>query len=313
MTNDDGSSQGDSIDRATPPLVSLIVPVRNGAARIGRCIEALLDQTYPRDRYEVIIVDNGSDDGTQEIIRSYPVTLLEETSAASPYVARNLGLRHARGEIYAFTDGGCVPRSDWLAQGVHSLEQGADFAGGRVTFEMPAEPTAAEIYDSLVNIQMEDAVRKRKVGKGCNLFFRKAVFDRIGPWPEQRSGGDVLHTATATSEGFRIVYAERAEVLYPTRTFRPLLRKSLRVGLGHPYQWDTRGWRLFVRVLRIAVLIWKPPSKAHIRELMQRDGHECDSRRVAAVWRVAWASSIAAKLGHLYSGTRILLGLGRTP
>jgi cellulose synthase/poly-beta-1,6-N-acetylglucosamine synthase-like glycosyltransferase len=90
------------------------VPVYNGQATVGRCIEALLAQDYPADRREIIIVDNNSTDGTSDIVGRYPVILVYERAVQTSYAARNCGIRHARGDIVAFTDADCIPHGDWL-------------------------------------------------------------------------------------------------------------------------------------------------------------------------------------------------------
>ncbi len=81
---------------------------------IGRCVEALLAQTYPRELTEILVIDNGSTDDTRAIVARYPVTLLLEHGIRTAYAARNRGIRQASGTIIALTDGDCVPALDWL-------------------------------------------------------------------------------------------------------------------------------------------------------------------------------------------------------
>ncbi len=218
------------------PFVSVIVPVYNDEARIATCVEALLKQDYPRDRYEVLMVDNGSSDGTRDVIGRYPVTLLVEDQIRGSYAARNKGLEHAKGDIIAFTDSDCTPVPGWISEGVAALEsQQVDLAGGNVRFYYHGStPTGAEIYDSISNMQMEQSITTRKVAKTANLFVNRRVFDEVGPFPhELKSGGDILWTKKATSAGFELVYAPKAEVGHPTRRLRELVRKQFRVGKGH--------------------------------------------------------------------------------
>lgn len=90
------------------PFVSVIVPVYNSEDMIGECIEALLDQDYPKDRYEVIIVDNDSTDGTAEVIKRYPVKYVLEAEVHTSYAVENAGIRHARREAFGFCAAGHV-------------------------------------------------------------------------------------------------------------------------------------------------------------------------------------------------------------
>src|SRR3990170_2881853 len=104
------------MEKDNHPMVSIIVPVFNGENAIEECIQSLLDQDYPRDKYEIIIVDNNSKDGTGEIIKRYPVLYLLEDEIQSSYAARNKGIGYAQGEIFAFTDSDCVASKNWLKE-----------------------------------------------------------------------------------------------------------------------------------------------------------------------------------------------------
>jgi len=93
---------------------SVIVPVFNAAKYLERCISALLSQTLPADRYEILMVENNSTDQSAAIIRSFDrVRLMNEPEQGS-YAARNRAIREAQGEIIAFTDPDCIPQQDWL-------------------------------------------------------------------------------------------------------------------------------------------------------------------------------------------------------
>src|ERR1044071_6513252 len=105
------------------PFVSVIVPVWNDSARLDRCLRALEEQTYPGDLYEVVVVDNGSDEPLGPVIERHGrASLVRETKPGS-YAARNTGLAHARGEVVAFTDADCLPAPDWIEQGVARLRR----------------------------------------------------------------------------------------------------------------------------------------------------------------------------------------------
>lgn len=216
------------------PFVSVIVPVYNDAARIHTCIAALLAQTYPRDRYDVLVVDNGSTDTTRAVVERAAVTLLVEDGVKGSYAARNKGLAHAHGEIIAFTDSDCTPSPTWIAEGVRALEShGADLAGGNVRFVTSQRPSGAEIQDTIANLRVERYIRDEGAAVTANLFVRAAVFDAIGRFPVVLSGGDKMLTQRATQAGFRLVYAPAAEVAHPTRRLGALLKKQFRVGKGH--------------------------------------------------------------------------------
>lgn len=225
------------------PFVSVIIPVYNGAGRIEKVLSALQRQTYPDDRFEVLVIDNGSTDETPDIIADSPFQGYEELDVQSPYAARNTGIKNSKGDIIALLDATCIPQEDWLEAGINCFEDDSpDLVGGQVTFELEDDPSPAEIYDSKGNVQMERNIRERGVAKTGNLFFRREVIEAIGLFPQNlRSGGDVLWTGKATQAGFKLVYCADAEVHYPAKRFKALIRKQYRVGKGRPNIWVING------------------------------------------------------------------------
>jgi glycosyltransferase involved in cell wall biosynthesis len=102
---------------------SVVVPFYNPGTYIHRCAKALISLAYPAELYEIIMVDNNSTDESAGIVEQFDrITLLREAQQGS-YAARNRGIRHARGEIVAFTDPDCVPRADWLEQIGRAMER----------------------------------------------------------------------------------------------------------------------------------------------------------------------------------------------
>lgn len=102
-------------------FVSVIIPVFNDAERLKICLTALETQTYPQDCYEEIVVDNGSDESLENIVKQFPQAKLAYCNNPGSYAARNHGISLAKGEILAFTDSDCIPASDWLTMGVKRL------------------------------------------------------------------------------------------------------------------------------------------------------------------------------------------------
>jgi len=96
------------------------VPVYNGAQTVEKCVESLLAQDYPKDRLEIIFVDNQSKDRTLQVLQPYAasgkILLLSETNVLNAYGARNTGIRAAKGDILAFTDSDCEAEPDWIRE-----------------------------------------------------------------------------------------------------------------------------------------------------------------------------------------------------
>jgi cellulose synthase/poly-beta-1,6-N-acetylglucosamine synthase-like glycosyltransferase len=99
-----------------PPLsASVIVPVFDGAETLDACLRALSAQTIENGRYEVIIVDDGSADGSADVAARHGATVIHQDHAGAA-AARNRGSQQARGQVLLFTDADCEPSPDWIEQ-----------------------------------------------------------------------------------------------------------------------------------------------------------------------------------------------------
>lgn len=293
-----GTDVIDGRHRQSAPTVSVVVPVRNAPQRIAVCIEALLAQTYPRDRVQIVIVDNDSDDDTPDVVDSYPVTRVTESAAHSPYTARNAGIAAATGDIIALTDANCVPTENWLANGVRTLlDQGADLVGGKVTFTFSPRPTVGEIVDAMTNVDVEASIGNHGACMTGNLFVRRTVFSEIGVFsPSIRSGGDMRWTRRASDAGFRLVYAADAEVFYPARSLGPLLRKQIRVGRGVPGVWASFGMsRVQMAGMIARNLLPMPPRRLAARVRERTTGTV--QYGLTRLWLAAWLCKAARSVG----------------
>ncbi|MBW1788878.1 MAG: glycosyltransferase [Deltaproteobacteria bacterium] len=217
-----------------PPFVSVVIPVYNDPVRVRETVKALARQDYPGDRFEIIVVDNGSADQLRPQLTDYPVTIIEESAVRSSYAARNRGVLAARGEIIAFTDSDCIPENAWLSSGVRAFqEKNAALVGGQMRYRFSSKRTGAEYLDALANSENKRSIEERGVTMTANLFVRKDIFEEIGPFPATViSGGDIYFTGKATAAGYRLAYAPGAVVGHPTRTFTPLMKRFFRIGTG---------------------------------------------------------------------------------
>lgn len=220
------------------PFVTVIVPVWNDAERLARCLRALEGQSYPGQLYEVVVVDNGSEEAVAHVVaRHGRARLVREVSPGS-YAARNAGLLRARGEVVAFTDADCLPAPDWIEKGVGRLLRGGglSFVAGKVEVYPRAalRPSAVEQFEVLFALAQGEFVRKYGFGATANLFAWREAFARVGPFrAELKSGGDLEWGRRAAGEGYRLEYAEEIRVRHPARVSLPqLYAKSVRVAGG---------------------------------------------------------------------------------
>lgn len=106
------------------PLVSVIIPNYNGGSTIGKCLSSVFSSNYPA--YEVIVVDDCSEDDSVDIIKGFPCRLIRLESRSGAAKARNTGVADSSGEILFFTDSDCVLEVDTLPTAVECLLAGGD-------------------------------------------------------------------------------------------------------------------------------------------------------------------------------------------
>ncbi|MBE9139440.1 glycosyltransferase family 2 protein [Nodosilinea sp. LEGE 07088] len=254
-------------------FVSVIIPVFNDAERLQVCLMALAKQTFPRDRYEILVVDNGSSDDIQSVVDQFPGATLAYEAQPGSYRARNLGITLAQGEILAFTDSDCTPAPDWLEIGVAKLLNlpNAGLVAGRVElyYQNPNRPTAVELFDSMSFLQQKDYVEQDHFGATANLFTFKTVVEAVGPFnTSMKSGGDAEWGNRVYDQGYSVAYAEDSWVAHPTRqTWGQLYKKVVRItGGGYDLHTQQRR-RLNLRVWLKLLQDLKPPLRTALQQI----------------------------------------------
>jgi cellulose synthase/poly-beta-1,6-N-acetylglucosamine synthase-like glycosyltransferase len=107
------------------PLVSIVIPAKNAAKTIAKCVQAVLGQKDFSEPYEVIVVDDGSEDITAAIANGYGVRVIRLEESMGPAAARNAGVAVARGKILVFTDSDCAPENNWLVEMIKPFDDPA--------------------------------------------------------------------------------------------------------------------------------------------------------------------------------------------
>lgn len=169
--------------------VSIIIPVKNMENNIEDLLKSIMELDYPKDKIEVIIVDGGSNDKTLEIASKYPVKILRE-DGKGPNYGRNIGIKAASGEIYAFTDGDCILPKDWLKKIVEKInDEEIGCVGGSVfVAECLKDNLIAKYADESIMRIMPIAKTTEKIHEvklfkhlaTCNMAVKRKVIEEIG-------------------------------------------------------------------------------------------------------------------------------------
>ena len=215
------------------PMVSIVVCSYNGARTLRDCITSLQDLHYPD--YEVVFIDDGSKDKTQEIMKDFPKVrnIVQVNKGLS--VARNVGIAAAKGEVVAFTDSDCMVDRDWLYFLVHTLLS-ADFAAvGGPNISPPAtdwiQATVGAAPGSPSHVLLTDTIAEHV--PGCNMAYFKWALEEIGGFdPEYRKAGDDVDVCWRLMQrGYQIGFSPAA-VVWHYRRFEVRTYFSQQTGYG---------------------------------------------------------------------------------
>jgi len=190
------------------PFVSIVIPLFNEEQYVADCISALKILDYPRDRYEIIAVDNGSTDRSCDIVRELDVALFSLPDVKVGEV-RNFGVAQSRGEIVVFIDSDCVAYKEWLRDGVKQLEN-FDAVGGLVMLrDKPSWIERNWILKSSRDYQYQNTF------SGACIFIKRNVFDEIGGFDiHLNSAEDSALTETLRNNGYKIAINPKLNVVH---------------------------------------------------------------------------------------------------
>ena len=223
------------------PRVSVVVCAYNAESTVGECLESLDCLNYPH--YEVIVVNDGSTDGTPEIVRRFPRVRLINTSNVGLAAARNIGLRHATGEILAYTDADTHADSDWLLHLVRPFSDATIHAAGGPAVVPSDDPWFAQCVarapGAPTHVLLDDRIAEHV--PGCNCAFRRDALNAIGGFNPifVRAGDDVDVCWRIQRAGGHIGFAPAALVWHRHRAVtRAYWRQQ--VGYGEGETWLMR-------------------------------------------------------------------------
>jgi len=210
---------------------SIIVPVYNQEKQIEELIKSLLAQNYPKDSFEVIIVNNGSNDNSEFLIKKYNVKYVFEQKPSS-YAARNAGAKIAKGNVFAFIDGDMHADNNWLSS-VNKALLKYDIVGGKI-INKDSSRKYLTYYDSLlVNPKRESNLIKKQRICGGNFFIFSSVYNNLGGFDSNLiSGGDTLLSIHAIKSNFKIGYSLDSIAYHPVDSFSKRIKRNMRLAFG---------------------------------------------------------------------------------
>jgi len=291
--------------------LSVIIPTRNRAHLLDRTLEALFHQTYSQERFEVIVVDNGSTDSTAQVAEKYKsrfknFNYLFEISPGL-HVGRHAGMKTAKGQILVYGDDDIRPFPTWL-EGVRESFQDPQVAlvGGNNLPEYENDPPKwvdllwsvtpwgkALGYYSVLDFGNEIAEISPYYVWGCNFSIRKSILREIGGFhpdgmPEEllhyRGDGETAVSKAILNKGYKTIFNPKASVYHCVSSSRVTLnylyKRAYAQGISDSYtQIRAMGGQ------RLRLKMWNSLRrlKAMLRNVLRKD-NEPQKRILKGYW-----------------------------
>jgi len=264
-----------SLEESSFPFISIVIPVRNEEKHLGAVLDGLLGQDYPADRYEILVVDGNSTDGTARVVEetaersATPIKLLANPGQLSS-AGRNVGVRHSSGELVVFIDGHChIPSREFLLHTVRYFQStGADCLCRPQPLTAPGsnrlQRIVADVRASLIGHGLDSTIYSSALEgfvdpTSSGASYRRDVFDRVGPYDERLDAcEDVEFNHRVLHAGLRAYISPRLTVQYHARSsLYGLWKQMVRYGRGR-YRFNRKHPQAFsiTQVIPALFLVW---------------------------------------------------------
>ncbi|MEX2014107.1 MAG: glycosyltransferase [Parcubacteria group bacterium] len=293
-------------------FISTIIPVYNDPIGIKVTLDSLIKQDYPRDRFELLVIDNNSSDNTREIVSEYvkkyagKVFLLVEGKIQSSYAARNRGIRAARGEHLAFLDSDMWADRNWFKIIAKSFE---DPKIGYVGFNIRIHPSGKSLvglYNALTGFPIGTYMKESHfAGAGC-IAVRRSAFKKIGLFDYRMiSGGDAEFGDRCWRGNVGQSFNDDYLLHHPAReSFRSLMKKEFRVGRGQRQLADRYPKRFGNNRSALgSINLFLPPNPVELaRKIRKSKLRKVSLRDFLVYYLIGLSSKFSRNLGHSYEG-----------
>jgi len=284
------------------------VPTRNRAESLNTCLAGLVGQDYPSDRYEVIVVDDGSHDDTRDVVEkaaarwsSPPVRYLFQSHRGAN-AARNTALEAASGDPVCFVDDDTAVPSGWLRALVTAsrLHPSAGCLGGPIHLRLEATPPPMCGAEPLGETELELGAEPHEVRYvwGANMAVRRHALEAVGTFQEHRLPGhdEVEWIDRLFDAHIPVLYVPDAPVWHRRTAgdlrFTRMLRRRFLRGVGESVAYHRAGFTYGVR--------------APLQAAGERLGHALERRCAIGVLEAAQAAGRVAGLVPLLARDRLL-------
>lgn len=233
-------------------IFSVVIPSYNRLGNIKKVLEALKGQEFSKTEFEVLIIDDGSQDGTREHLDSLkweePKLTVLHQEHRGPAVARNLGISKSSGRIIAFTDDDCLVPPTWLSSLKKGYETFSNVSGIGGYLEAPKEVLENNLIAKLEYFETHTVYHsgndpylggfESPSGGTNNMSYLKDVIVEVGMFDENfpvPSGEDADLKLRVTEEGYKIGYIPLKVTHLDPYSFKAFVRRSVTHGFGSAF------------------------------------------------------------------------------
>jgi cellulose synthase/poly-beta-1,6-N-acetylglucosamine synthase-like glycosyltransferase len=230
------------------PLVTILIPIKNVARYIGPCLDALLNQTYQADKFEIWLLDNHSNDGTLDIVEQYPRNRVKiiQTGIDSPPIKYNKIIPQINTEIIGFVDGDANVSSNWLEKVIAPLKDSKVAGASGVILTQNKNKLVPRIIGYELQDRYERMPKEIKRVATMHVVYKKEVLEKIGGFNES------VKTGYDSEIGYRINDAGYKIINIPEATVYHNHRETLWTFFKQQYEYGKFGLVRFLQMLKIA-------------------------------------------------------------
>jgi glycosyltransferase involved in cell wall biosynthesis len=209
------------------PILSILIATHNSELYIEDCIKSLVSQNIPRSDYEIIVIDDGSNDNSVDLAKKTGADLVIQTDSCSIGKARNIGFQNSKGKFIGIIDSDCRANKDWISSIIDSLQSHHAVCGPVINGNTQSNISWAEYFLEFAYFNDKKTKSPIRFMPGCNGALTKEVFLKVGGYADIRASEDVLMGDSLKRSGINIYFIPKMSLKHYGRTTLPKLKKNL--------------------------------------------------------------------------------------